>query len=116
MKDSETAPFVGGALKVYARQAYAEGAGIADIMSETGKDYETIRVALGEAGVSLLTGGPHDTTTCRHDHRLAFEHAAGRCQHPVKVRKYNAKERQLIAVFGRDRSKWPTSATTPQGA
>lgn len=98
MKDSGTAPFIGGALKVYARQAYADGAGIADIMSETNKDYESIRLALSEAGVSLLTGGPHDTSTCRHDHRLAFEHAAGRCQHPVTARRRTARQRQLLAT------------------
>lgn len=89
---------IGGAFKVYAREAYADGYGIADIMSETGRSYEETRLALSEAGVQLLTGGPHDTATCRHDHRLALDHAAGRCQHPVTARKRTSRQRRLLAT------------------
>lgn len=87
---------IGGAFKVYARDAYASGDGILTIMEETGKSYEETRLALSEAGVQLLTGGPHDTATCRHDHRLAFEHAAGRCQHPVIARRRTARQRRIL--------------------
>ncbi len=89
---------IGGAFKVYARDAYASGDGILTIMEETGKSYEETRLALSETGVQLLTGGPHDTATCRHDHRLAFEHAAGRCQHPVTVRRRTTRQRRLLAL------------------
>lgn len=89
---------IGGALKVYARDAYANGDGIDQIMSYTGKSYEEIRLALSESGVQLITGGPHDTAICRHDHRLAFEHAAGRCQHPVTARKRTSRQRRLLAT------------------
>lgn len=88
---------VGGALKVWARTAYqVDGLGIFQIMQETGKSYEEIRLALSESGVTLLTGGPHDTATCRHDHRLSFEHMAGRCQHPVTSKKRTARERAAL--------------------
>jgi hypothetical protein len=88
---------VGGALKVWARNRYVtDGVGVAEIMEETGKSYEEIRLALSESGVLLMTGGPHDTAMCRHDHRLALEHASGRCQHPVTSRKRNARERREL--------------------
>lgn len=101
MNDSEGGSpmlYVGGALKVYARDAYASGLGIAGIMDATGKDYETVRLALSESGVLLVTGGPHDTVTCRHDHRLAYEHAAGRCQHPVISRRRTARQRRILTT------------------
>lgn len=89
--------YSGGGLRTYARNVYATGAGgIFEIMEMTGKSYEEVRVALSETGVTLVTGGPHDMATCRHDHRLSYEHAAGRCQHPVTSRKRTARQRREL--------------------
>lgn len=83
--------------RVYARNVYNTGAGgIFQIMEETGKGYDEVRFALSEAGVQLVTGGPHDTASCRHDHRLAFAHATGRCQHRVSLPRRSTRERKSV--------------------
>jgi hypothetical protein len=84
-------------LMVYARNVYQTGmGGIADIMAETGRSYEQVRIALSESGVTLLTGGPHDTATCRHDHTLAHEHARGRTCCRVVARRRTAAQRKAL--------------------
>jgi len=65
------------------RAMYEHGYGMVEIMSMTGKAYIEVRTGLLEAGTTLLTGGPHETDYCRHDHTLARAHARGECRHPV---------------------------------
>lgn len=87
-------------LTAFARNAYVNGeGGIRDIMDATGRGYEEVRVALSEGGVTLVTGGPHDTATCRHDHRMAHEHARGRACCKVVARPRTAKQRQALALL-----------------
>lgn len=62
------------------REMYEGGHGISQIMTETGLDYERTMTKLKAGGVRLITGGPHDTDACQHDHTLAVAHRNGaRC-------------------------------------
>jgi hypothetical protein len=65
------------------RAMYEHGYSLLQIMEMTGKAYIEVRTRLLEAGTTLLTGGPHATDYCRHDHSLAGAHARGECQHPA---------------------------------
>lgn len=76
--------------------AYELGSGIAEIMYDTGKSYEQVRNALGETGATLVTGGPHDTATCRHDHRLSHAHLTGANCCKVTSRRRTARERAAL--------------------
>lgn len=75
-----------------------EGYLVSELMDLTGKSYEDIRNILSESGAVLITGGPHDTATCHHDHTLAALHAAGRCPHPVKARKRTTRQRRELEL------------------
>jgi hypothetical protein len=87
--------------RVLARNMYVTGVGgIFDIMEKTGRGYEEIRLALSEGGVTLVTGGPHDTATCRHDHSLAHEHARGRSCCRVFARPRTARQRRALSLAG----------------
>lgn len=59
---------------------YGQGFGVRDIMAYTGMAYVDVTDRLGDI---TITGGPHDTEFCRHDHELAKDHLTGVCQHPA---------------------------------
>ena len=59
------------------REMYEHGWGIAEIMERTGKEYIEVRSRLLEAGTVLITGGPHDTDDCDHQHWLTEAHENG---------------------------------------
>lgn len=80
------------------RAMYEHGYGIAVIMDMTGAPYIEVFTKLRDAGTTLITGGPHDTTRCQHDHTLAAKHASGECQHPVTAKPYTAAERKARAL------------------
>lgn len=86
-------PISPGALRV----EYENGMGVSALMEMSGKSYEEVREGLAAAGAVLITGGPHDTQRCGHDHRLALAHATGRCLHPVISKPYTAKQRKEMA-------------------
>lgn len=65
------------------RAMYEHGYSMLDIMTMTGQGYIEVRTKALEAGTTLITGGPHATDYCRHDHTLARAHARGECQHPA---------------------------------
>lgn len=69
------------------RAMYEHGWGIAKIMEYTGKPYIEVRGKLLEAGTTLITGGPHDTNECWHDHSLAVMHDQGATCCRVRVRR-----------------------------
>lgn len=69
------------------RAMYDHGWGIAEIMERTGKPYIEVRGKLLEAGTELITGGPHDTSDCEHDHSLAVDHANGATCCRVRIRR-----------------------------
>lgn len=50
------------------RNMYESGRGVYEIMDITGLDYSEVLSRLREAGTRLITGGPHDTSKCRHRH------------------------------------------------
>jgi len=70
------------------RVMYEHGWGVAEIMERSGKSYEQVMMGLREAGTVLITGGPHDTGKCLHNHDLADAHARGaRCCEPKRGRR-----------------------------
>lgn len=69
------------------RAMYEHGWGIAEIMERTGKPYIEVRGKLLEAGTKLITGGPHDTSECEHDHSLEIMHDQGATCCRVRVRR-----------------------------
>lgn len=50
------------------RQMYESGYGIEAIIGYTNMTYMEVIERLRTAGTNLITGGPHDTETCRHNH------------------------------------------------
>ena len=50
------------------RTMYGSGKGIKEIMDATGEDYEAVKNALEATRTRLTTGGPHNTSKCRHNH------------------------------------------------
>lgn len=88
-----------GSTPMQMRVMYEHGFGIARIMEETGKSYETVYNRLRDAATNLVTGGPHDVEHCSHDHSLALLHENGRCPHPVTSRPYTQKERRALGLI-----------------
>lgn len=67
---------------------YESGYGVAAIMATSGLDYERVITRLKAAGVTLITGGPHDVTKCHHAHDVAQHHENGaRCCEPKSGRR-----------------------------
>lgn len=50
------------------RTLYLSGLGLAQIMARTGAEYGALIDKARRASIPLVTGGPHDTATCRHQH------------------------------------------------
>ncbi len=50
------------------RTMYANGRSVSQIMGDTGQDYGKVKGALDATKTKLITGGPHDTRSCRHSH------------------------------------------------
>lgn len=78
------------------RQMYESGYGVMRILEYTGMSYIDVHTRLVEAGTALITGGPHDTERCRHEHWLSEKHANGSCVHPAGS-KHTVKSRKASA-------------------
>ncbi len=50
------------------RAQYGHGRGVKQIMKDTGKSYADVKGALDATRTRTTTGGPHDTSKCRHNH------------------------------------------------